>query len=224
MMLKQIVEQSGLNQPTCARLIQCLVELGYVSKFGPRAGYIIGPMAKAMGAGQLPFQRWGQLAEADITQLAQDTGEHTLLAILHRGKRHVLCSHSANPLISVRQGSVFDDDLYTTVTGRLLLAHAPKNAVDQYVLKHDLPGKAWDNIRSRKQLDECLTCIREHPQEPVFQRWPVLSIMAIPVLRDGKVVAALGMAAPTSTFDAKQQKRAAKLAFQTAATISEKLT
>lgn len=224
MMLKDMVEKTGINQPTCARLLQNLIDLGYVSKFGPRHGYTLGPMARALGQGQPWWSRWKQIAQPLIKQLAIDLGEHVLLAILHRGKRHIVSSHSANPIISVRSGDSFDDDLYTTVTGRLLLAHAERGEVDGYVSRQGLPGKAWANLRSRKQLDEALECIREHPMEPVTHAGPVLSIMAVPVIRDDKVIAALGIAAPTSTFVEKHQKQAVKQAFMTATSLAEKLS
>lgn len=223
LMLRQLVEQTGINQPTCARILQDLVKLGYASKFGPRHGYVIGPMAKALGDGEPWYKRWGRIAEPLITQLAIDLGEHAALAILHRNKRHVLTRHSANSVISVRGADAFEDDLYTTVTGRLLLAHADQSVLDVFIARYGLPGKAWDNIRSRKQLDQALEHIREHPDDAVIQIGPVLAIMALPVIRDGKVIAALGMAAPTSTFGPRQQKQALKRGRQTAGKLTEKL-
>ena len=72
MMLKEIVELSGINQPTCARILQNLSELGYAKKFGPRQGYVIGPMSEALGSGQTRWSRWGQLAAPLIEQLAKN--------------------------------------------------------------------------------------------------------------------------------------------------------
>lgn len=223
LMLKEIVEQTGINQPTCARIIQNLVDLGYVSKFGPRQGYVIGPMSKALGNEQSWWVRWRPVAEPDITQLANQTGEHALLAVLQRTRRHIVCSHSANPLISVRSGESFDDDLYTTVTGRMLLAHAPARDVDSYVKKYGMPGKAWDNIRSRRQLDDAIAAIRQNMHEHLIVVGPVLTIMAVPVIRDQQHIAAIGIAAPSSTFDDRQQKQALKAAKQSAENLADKL-
>ncbi len=42
--LGDLARRTGLNAPTCARIVQTLVALGYAAQVGRMAGYVTGPM------------------------------------------------------------------------------------------------------------------------------------------------------------------------------------
>jgi DNA-binding IclR family transcriptional regulator len=214
-MLKEMVGLTGINQATCGRLLQCLTELGYASKFGPRHGYVLGPMAKALGQSRVYGERWGELSQAAIAHLADQLAEHTLLATFHRGKRYVIARHNGNPFVNVAPGVVFENDMYTTATGRLLLAHASERDLKNYVKKNGLPGKSWDNIKSMTNLQNHLHAIRDLTDAPLLMSNKVLTLIAYPLFNEQQVVAAMGIACLTSTYDTIKQRQTEKLGVQT---------
>lgn len=221
MMLKEVVKATGISQPTCARLLQYLTQQGYVSKFGQRQGYVIGPMAKALGQGRVYGSRWGELSQILIEQLANKLEEHTLLATFQRGKRYVVARHNGNPVVNLNPEVVFENDMYTTATGRLLLAHASDIEVNAYVKKKGFPGKKWDNIKSLRTLQTRLQAIRDIGKKPLIIANNILTLIAYPLFKEEQVVAALGIACLTSTFDSPKERQAKKLALQTVQQIQE---
>lgn len=198
-LLREIVADTGIIKPNAARLLQTLTQLGYVEKPGPRQGYVLGPMSYALGQGGVCEWRLQALAEPVIERAARELGEHLVLATMQRGQRQVLCLASGHSDIQIRQDRQPRDDSYRTATGRLLLAWMPEAELQAHVEKHGLPGEKWDNINSAEDMAQHLEAIRT-AEEPVDATGAVLVRKAVPVWRDAKVVAALGLAAPVSTF------------------------
>jgi DNA-binding IclR family transcriptional regulator len=210
-LLREVVAGTGIVKPNAARILQTLTELGYVKKPGPRQGYLLGPMSHALGQGGVCERQLQRLATPLVEGLAEELGEAVALAVVQRGRRHVLCLANGHSDIQIRHDPGPLDDLYRTATGRLLMAWMSDEELRAYLAAHGLPGREWDGIRRREDLQRHLEAIR-NSDEPVDASDAVLVRLALPVRRRGKVVATLGLAALVSTFtDARRRKCVSRL-------------
>ncbi len=199
LLLRDVAEALNMNQPTCARILQSLVDAGYAEKYGERKGFILGPMAYFL-AEKGPYRKHlTMLAEPIIQRLAERLHEHAILASYHRGRRYVLANANGNPELQVRIDSPYFRDLYTTATGKLLLCYADEKEILAYVDANGYPGERWNGITNRKALLAAAEQVREDGHMIDAGSEHTVKI-AFPVNQNGKVIAAVGSTVPKAAF------------------------
>lgn len=219
-----IAERAGVNKATATRILKDLLEAGYVSQASTRKGYTLGPMAYHL-ASRGTFRRdVVEAAQPVVAECAKRIGESVLVACLQSGRRYILCHENGNPELEITVDQSWYDDLYQTATGRLLLAHAPKEEVLKYVARRGLPSaREWDGIDSEKSLLKRLDALRNDGMVVSESPNGGLVIMAFPIVRKGAVEAALGISIPTGSFKAKGRERIVSAGKDAADRISESL-
>lgn len=158
--LGELAEAVALPPATCARLLASLVELGWVDQVAPRGAYRLGPRAHALAASH-PYQERLVLAcKPVLDELASQLGQAVVLVALRGRTRQVL-------LLRMSRASEMeflpteDGDLYSTATGRLLLAHTPSRRRVQLISQLGLPDvRAWPGVVDHDELHAELRQLR----------------------------------------------------------------
>jgi DNA-binding IclR family transcriptional regulator len=177
--------------------------MGYIEQLGLKKGFIPGPKAYMLSdnAYKNPLK---ELATPLVHECAEKIHESVLIATLSNCKRYILYHHNGNAEIQVRIDQPFYEDLYTTATGRLLLAFASEPDVCMYADRHGFPGKAWSDINSLDELFKTLAKIKR--EKFVLSAGRQVIIMAYPVYQNSNVVAVLGSSVPSANFVGKNRE------------------
>lgn len=195
--LGDIAKKAGITQPTCSRIIHDLISMGYIEQLGLKKGFIPGPKAYMLSDNTCknPLK---DIVAPFVHECAEKIHESVLVATLNKGKRYILYHHNGNPEIQVLIDKPFYEDLYTTATGRLLLAFASEQDVYTYIDRHGLPGRSWNDINSIEDLFKVLEKVRN--EKFVLSKGTQLIIMAYPIFHKDNLLAVIGSSVPLSNF------------------------
>lgn len=203
--LGRIAGALKLNQGTCANILKTMVQRGFVDQSAPKKGYTLGPTAHALVRNR-PYRRdLVQAAEPPMTRLAGEVRETVLISALHRHRRLILCQVEGNRDLQVRSDVVTSDDVYQTMTGRLMLAHLSAEELEAFLAAHGLPGRAWPEAGTKAKLERALAQIRK--QGKAMTIGPEVAAVAYPILEDDAGIAALGLFLPRFRFRGEHRKK-----------------
>ena len=221
--LSAIAGELGLHPATCARILKTLVEEGFVEQIGPKKGYILGPAAYTLGANG-PYRRDVALAaEPLLIELAREVEETLVLAGLSHGRWVTLCEVDGQQSIQVRPEVVSSHDTpYTTATGRVCLAFLSEDELAAVLARYGLPTEErWPGSTTRESLDAARARIRS--EAFAFRRSDGTMALAVPVLEEGRAVAALGSYLPHFRYKGAHKKRLIAGLRRTAQAIAERV-
>lgn len=196
--LTELAAAIGLNQPTCANIVKTLVDKKYLDHVGRRKGYRLGAMAYQL-TGNVAYSEQLVLAAKDIMeQLTDQLNETSLLGILRNNKRFLL--HTANSDQDLQVRSRTESDLYSTATGRILIAFLPQKELTELIEAVGLPTpQVWPDIETKEQLLTALETIRRQEMVITLSRKHIVGF-AVPLWRGGQVVASLSVFLPESRY------------------------
>ena len=221
--LGSITDQLGLNQPTCARILKTLVNAGYIEQVAPKKGYVLGPMAYMLPSRGQYRRDIVAVAAPLVAQCAKHTREMVLVATFRRGRRYIICHVNGNPELRVQADLPFYEDIYTTATGRLLLAFAEQHEIEYFLHTRGLPKGAWPGVRTRSDVFEALDAIRRQGMFIDAGRDQTIAF-ALPIKEGTRVVAALGIGVLKSAFTGSHEQKLLKQSRHTAEQISRRLS
>ena len=188
----------ALPQPTCARLFRQLLELGYLTQNGRRRGYTLGPVVRWLGEHEFPDRQLKELAIPRIARIAGNLRICIQLLIRHGAFRQVLCqcdaSHRPDAEIVRRGGIPRNFRLLDTVSGRMLLAHAPEDELRTILRAQtwETPGGVAPVWRNAAEALAGLRSIRDLPYlDGVYRAEPERKALAVPIMRFGNCRAVL---------------------------------
>ena len=220
----ELVKALNINQATCIRILKDLLELGYLDQISRQRGYTLGPMMNWLSGNCHYKTELVKAADPLIKELAGKVGQSVLLAILHGGKRFILCHHNFNSSLKVDISAPFYDDLYTTATGRVLLAFASEAERKFAVKTKGLPTDIqWNGADSETGLAKELGKIKT---ERIVQATGItgsLFIISCPVFKNGEFEAAIGMSIPITEMQGKSPVDIIAALQDTAAKIDREL-
>jgi DNA-binding IclR family transcriptional regulator len=161
MRLCDISEALNIRRSTCAHLVGTLCQMGYLEQKSRNEGYQIGYLAHYIarkgGIGQQliktcsPVMRWLTRATGQTTILAVLRGNHKLIIHYIEGERKMggLCRH------------ILLGNLYSSATGRMLLACQDEETVIKLIEQSGLPTiDQWEGCQSTESLLKQLNDIR----------------------------------------------------------------
>ena len=154
----ETAEALGLPQPTAARILRDLAELGYLEQPGPRKGYRLGPVPYHLAGGRLYDDEFLRFVTAAVKECARSIGQSVLFAVRRRGCRYILCHCNFNPRFYIDTARIRFRDLYATGSGRILLAFTPEAELGELIGELGLPSASvWPEAAAgREQLLRCL--------------------------------------------------------------------
>ncbi len=195
MTLSSICEKTAINKSTASHIIKTLCEEGYMQRVSKNDGYLPGP--------ELFFlTRYGSYSE-DVLHISHPllewlyskTQDTVIFAIMKNEKKYIVDRVTGNLDYQDREADILNDDLFRTVTGRVILANIPKHeAVTAYRNNKEKAVKDWSEAATEALYLDQLSKIKQLPV--YFRRTSlkkeVLGSFATPVIHSGRCIGALG--------------------------------
>ncbi len=195
----EVWRATGLNKTTVSHLLRTLVEISYAEKTSD-GRYRLGHELLELAQRRLRRMVLRELAEKHALALADSLRATVTVATLEAGQRHKLAK------ASIDTGPVLDGsserrvDLYTTATGRMLLACANEQEREQALANYGLPGERWPEAADADALTRQLAAIRDAGLAVALSGDGHTQAVAVPLHGpDGRVWAAIGSAIGAAT-------------------------
>ena len=220
--LLEMVHELGLPKPTVHRILQELLELGYVSRL-EKGVYQITPKLRRLASGSLE-DRLTELAAPLLRELHEQTGETVNLGVLRGTQvRYLSVLESTHPLRRIVEPSS-TDPFYSTSLGRAITSQLTDEAWDALIARTRLVARTRETIIDLKQLRK----IHEQTQADGYsveqdQNDVGVTCIGAPLYEDTQIVAAISLSVPTARADAKALQQFIKAVVRTARQISQQL-
>lgn len=219
--LLKIAEHVGLSQPTTANIVKTLTQKNYLEHVGRKIGYRLGIAAYQLTGNLTYDQDLIDAAKEPMKELTMHLNETSLLAVIRNNKRVIIHLEECNQILQVR--TVIVAEVYSTSTGRLLMAYLTTKELDNLVKAVGLPEKKiWPGAETREGLEKELEKIREKEQVQVTSIHHTIGF-AVPVYKNKQVIAGLSVFIPLSRFVESNHSKLEKLIRRAAKRISDKL-
>ncbi len=195
--LELLSNVTKINKSTLAHIVLTLCKNGYLQRISHSEGYIIGP--------ELHFlTRYGRFGESIISvchpileYLNRETGSTAVFAVLGSDKKYIIDRAASDGIYNDSKASILNDDLYRTVTGRVLLANcSPDRAMEIY----NTLGAPEDNLwKEAVTVDGFLSQLKIIGNSPCYYLKSVSGkyfwhSFALPIYNQKKCEGALGLA------------------------------
>lgn len=221
----EIAEELGIPKSSLTKLLQTLLQRGYLAYVPASKGYALGP---AIGRLSKRASEGGDLIAAAapvLTWMSSETQESCALNFVKGDRSEVVASavgpHRLN--YSMKSGDVAP--LYATSGGKILLAHLPQIMLDEYldrVAFERITPKTISSVQVlRQELDEARRSGFAYVNEEFT---PGIAGVAVAVLsRSGYPVASLNVATPVPRFDDDKRRLCEETLSRAARMLQKKL-
>jgi len=224
--LSRIVEQSGLNKPTCRRLLLALMRAGLVEQDEESRRYYLGQESYVLGS--LASRRFGllQLSMESLLRLSRSTEDSSFLSV--RRDTFAVCLHREEGTYPVRTHALqagFEHPLGVGAGSLAMLAALPDDEVEAtlaanaLVLAEQFPMLPADRIRA----DVAETRAKGYALNPgrIFANsWGIGVALKTP---EGHLAGALSIAAIDSRMQEKRQQELAGYLLQEARLVEARI-
>lgn len=220
--LVRIAEHAGLSQPTTANIVKTLVFKNYLEQVGRKVGYRLGVAAFQLTGNPSYDQDLIKAAKEPMQELTGQLNETSLIAVIRNNKRVIIYLEECNQMLQVR--TVMVGEIYPTATGRLLMAFLSEKELDSTIKAIGLPSKkTWPGAETREGLEKELKKIRKEEFVQLTSIHHTVGF-AVPVYKDGKVVAGLSVFIPESRYTDANKNKLFKMIKKAADKISEEVS
>ncbi|OGV64463.1 MAG: hypothetical protein A3K19_21275 [Lentisphaerae bacterium RIFOXYB12_FULL_65_16] len=219
----EIAAACDINPATTVRIMRDLLAAGLLRQSSRRQGYVLGPLAFKLGQACAWEQRLARAAGPVVDDGARNLRCAALLAIREGEHRYVLCDRNGtgNPLCDAH--GVCHRDLYSTATGRVLLAYAPPDEAARITAAYGAPhAEAWPAVAGRGGLARALAAIRSDGL--AFKDDGTHTAVATPVFANDRFAAAFGLVVASKDCSAELSARLRTAARHGAAASSKALS
>jgi DNA-binding IclR family transcriptional regulator len=147
-----------------------------------------------------------EIARPQIKALAEESGELANLMIEEGGKGVYLLQFRGDDAVSLSMNLGTSVHLHATALGKAILAHSPRERVDEIVDQHGLPAITNETVSDRQALEERLETIRDRGYAiDDEERLEGLRCVAAPIRNEeDTAVGALSISAPSTRVDDQQ--------------------
>lgn len=195
--LERLSHITGINKSTASHILKSLSAGGYVHRVSHTLGYLPGPELYML-------TRYGRYGEDIITEchplldyLYRKCGGTAVFALINKDRKYIIDRVSEDNLYLDGDAGILRDDVYRTVTGRVLLASMPLDeALEIYDSLGSPKRSEWSEVRTRQGFVSELSRISALPcysmQNKSGDR--IWLSFACAVRRNGTCVGAIGLA------------------------------
>ncbi len=159
--ISEISKVSGMSQATVSRIIGTLFKLGYLDSAGRKQGYSLGGKLFDITAHHHGNNELRRLVLPLLADFHKETGLYVSFSILLGQSRYTLCHFYPGGDKLDREIWPSLENLYRSVTGRMLLAWQSRSFQQNYLSRHGLSEGQWPGINDTKtffsKLDEIRT-------------------------------------------------------------------
>ena len=200
---------------TVYRYLRTLTEFGFIDRRDGR--YRLGPRLSIGSGSKVTSQRLVRIADPVLRLLAEETGESPL--VMRRVALSAVCLHQVearDPLrVSIEPGTM--TPLYAGAPARVLLAFAPPEIIEEVVagLLPLTPETPTEEVLRDGLAEIVRTGFATSEGEFIAGAVAI----AVPILRDDGIVAALAVTGPSSRCGIEWQARTRRLLGSAAETI-----
>jgi IclR family acetate operon transcriptional repressor len=210
---KEVAFANRLALATTYHILNTLLDQGLLAK-DARRRYVLGDGTATLAQSCL---RGSAVSDSMLTSLRQIAARTQTTAYLADwGERDMRMLASVEPasqprIADVTRGSLAD--AHARANGKVLLAYADRHVREDHLAAHS-PRRLTDaTLCDSAAVDQALAGVREHGYAVDDEEFAAgVSCVAAPVLRDGRIVAALGVSMPTQVL---RQRRPAMIAVVT---------
>lgn len=219
--LAEISGRLKLNKGTCANIIKTLVNRGYLEQEGRMAGYRLGSMSYLL-TGNYHYKNELLVAAMEpMNMLSEELNESCILSILKENMRLIL--HEVKSTHELQVVNIKEKEIYRTSTGRMILACLDKKEQKKFIQKYGLPNpEVWAGIEDEDDLALELQKIKKKQVAEQISKAHIVGI-AIPLFKEKKVIASLGVYLPETRYTLSLQEKILKCLRKTGNSINEKL-
>ena len=195
---------TGLTRAAARRYLLSLVHLGYAEFDGKY--FSLTPRVMRLGHAYLAATPLPKLLQPYLDTIALRAGDPVMAAILD--DMDVVCIAQANPpnlvFTSLSVGSRLPAQ--STALGRVLLAHAPTDWMDDYWRRVRFQARTPKSLTTRAALEQQLSSVRKNGYSIVDEEVELgLKTIAVPIRNThGAVVAALVVAVRASRVETEE--------------------
>jgi len=219
--LSEISGQLKLNNATCANIIKTLVSRGYIEQEGRKTGYRLGSMSYLLTGNYSHKQELLAVAKEPMEALSASLNEGCILAVMKDNTRILL--HEIKSTHELQVVNKKEKEVYLTSTGRMILACLEDKEQQEFIKKYGLPStEIWAGIEDKDDLMMELARIRKKQLATQVSKAQIVGV-AVPVYKNGKVIASLGIYLPETRYSASMQIRVLEELKKTGERITEKL-
>lgn len=220
--LRDIAQLLGLHRATCSNILKTLADRGYVERLPGRGGYRLGTLASAWQGLADHDRELSRVARPVLGDLLQTLNETSLIGVIRGAQRVTLECAASDRDLQVRSRQV--RGVYSTASGRLLLAFMPPDQQAAFIQRVGLPDpKAWAEVRSLEDLQRALANIRRQKLAQSHSPEHVVGL-AVPVRRNQQVVASISVYLPEVRCTSEHRKRIIAALQEAGDQISRQLT
>jgi len=209
---KEIALAQGLNLPTTYHLLNTLVDEGLLAKDAHRR-YILGRSNAILAQAYLRGKTVPERLLSTLRDLARRTQETAYLADWGEYDIRVLASVEGSHLVRVAEvgGGPYQHG-HARANGKVLLAFARPELREAYLRAHPLIPVTENTIWDPELFEQELDRIRKRGYAYDEQEYAIgVSCVAAPLLKNGHLVAALGLSVPAERLAAKRAELTAAL-------------
>lgn len=164
-----------------------------------------------------------KIAEPEVKQLAEQTGELANLAVSEQGLLTYIDRSKGEQAVDLDTYPGLQARMHCTALGKAILAHTPRDRVDAILDRHGMPKLTANTITTREDLYEELEEIRkEGYAQDHGERLEGLRCVAAPVKSsENEVIGAISVSAPASRMKSERYNQAIPEKVRSAANVIE---
>jgi DNA-binding IclR family transcriptional regulator len=195
MSLSFLSQEVRIKPNTLHGILKTLVFCGYVEQ-DEHAVYHIGNRLRQIGIinrfRMMPMT--SRKLDDALKQLSTTVGESVSFYVLEEGERINYTNIQSQNIIKVDYTMLEKNSIYDYPSGKILVAYAEEEQLQQILKKHGYPGSHWDGIRTREQLNSAIAEVR---QKGYLERIKDVASFAGPVFSpDGSLLGTVGVYLP----------------------------
>jgi DNA-binding IclR family transcriptional regulator len=219
----ELARRLELKPPTVHNLLRTLTARGYVAK-GDDQGYRLSFECGRLGGAYLRNLRVPEVARPAVEELAFELDESVVLGMMVHGEIAFVARAPGSRMLSVNFEPSVVRFGYTSVCGRVILAHLPRERLEEYIASHPVGKAGCEDIQKRRELDRVLARARRDGYLDYWRENNTVLAIAAPI-RDftGEVVAAVGLGMPGVRFKKSRRPGLIRAVKGTASDISSRL-
>lgn len=201
----EIASKMDLPKSTAYLHLKTLNETGYVYKNDHK--YQLSLRFLENGATlQRQFDVY-EVAEPEINDLAQETGEVANLGVEEDGQRVLLYINEGGDAIYDNALTGEFTNMHWTSLGKAMLASFPRERVAEIIDKWELPRATKHTITDLESLFDELDKIRDRGYAiEDEEHWENICAVAVPILQDERATAAISVSGPKTRFSDERIK------------------
>lgn len=196
--MAEVSRKIGLHPSTTFHLLRTLTALGYLVQEGTSREYRLGSKIFQLAASAWTEVQLLRISAPLLTEMAQQTGETSHLAIFDNGEVIVINKIDGGGPVRLSDRVGYPRPAHATAIGKVLLAHLSEVEQKAFLAKHELRSCTPRTITAVPVLEQELARVRDQGyafDDEEFAQG--IRCLAAPVRNfTGDVVAAIGISGP----------------------------